>query len=140
MQYSIKNKRVLVTGATGFLGVSLCKWLRDQGAHTVGLSSKDCDLRDITQTMKKWVEIKPEIVFHCAVQGGGIGWMKDHPVDSGLDNYRINLNALDASFKTGVRSKWRMHIVSQWYPTDGAFAGLAFISASYRHEPKIRRM
>ena len=30
--------------------------------------------------------------------------MKDHPVDSGLDNYRINLNALDASFKTGVRS------------------------------------
>ena len=48
------------------------------------------DLRDATQTMMMFADILPEIVFHCAVQGGGIGWMKDHPVESGLDNYRIN--------------------------------------------------
>ena len=46
------------------------------------------------QTMETFEQIKPDIVFHCAVQGGGIGWMKDHPVDSGLDNYRINLECL----------------------------------------------
>lgn len=104
MQGLIKNKRVLVTGSTGFLGQSLCRWLNEQGADTVGLSSKICDLRDAEQTMIQFAQIEPEIVFHCAVQGGGIGWMKDHPVDSGLDNYRINLNVLDAAFKTGATS------------------------------------
>lgn len=104
MQGLVKNKRVLVTGSTGFLGKALCRWLNEQGADTVGLSSKICDLRDAEQTMIQFAQIEPEIVFHCAVQGGGIGWMKDHPVDSGLDNYRINLNVLDAAFKAGAQS------------------------------------
>lgn len=104
MQGLVKNKRVLVTGSTGFLGKALCRWLNEQGADTVGLSSKICDLRDAEQTLIQFAQIEPEIVFHCAVQGGGIGWMKDHPVDSGLDNYRINLNVLDAAFKTGAAS------------------------------------
>ena len=104
MRELVNNKRVLVTGATGFLGASLCTWLKDHGANTVGLSSKDCDLRNLQQTMVLFEQVQPDIVFHCAVQGGGIGWMKDHPVDSGLDNYRMNLNALDAAFKTGVQS------------------------------------
>lgn len=104
MQNLFDNKRILVTGATGFLGSTLCKWLNEHGAKSIGLSSKNCDLRDAQQTMAKFAQLKPDIVFHCAVQGGGIGWMKDHPVDSGLDNYRINLNVLDASFKTGAQS------------------------------------
>ena len=59
----------------------------------VGLSSsRDCDLRDPHSNDREFSKAQPEIVFHCAVQGGGIGWMKDHPVDSGLDNYRMNLN------------------------------------------------
>ena len=104
MRTLVENKRVLVTGSTGFLGSALCTWMNEQGANTVGLSSQDCDLRDANQTMEQFARIKPDIVFHCAVQGGGIGWMKDHPVDSGLDNYRINLNVLDAAFNTGAKS------------------------------------
>ena len=100
----LENKRVLVTGSTGFLGSALCTWMNDRGVKTFGVSSKDCDLRDVNQTMEQFSRIKPDIVFHCAVQGGGIGWMKEHPVDSGLDNYRINLNVLDASFNTGAQS------------------------------------
>ena len=104
MRSLVEDKRVLVTGSTGFLGSALCTWLKNQGASTVGVSSQECDLRDANQTMEQFARIKPDIVFHCAVQGGGIGWMKDHPVDSGLDNYRINLNVLDAAFNTGVQS------------------------------------
>ena len=37
------------------------------------------------------------------MNGGGIGWMRDHPVDSGLDSARMNLNALDAAHQTGAR-------------------------------------
>ena len=104
MRELVDNKRILVTGATGFLGGSLCRWLKDQGASIIAISSKDCDLRDARQTIELFADCTPDIVFHCAVQGGGIGWMKDHPVESGLDNYRINLNVLDASFKSGVQS------------------------------------
>lgn len=104
MRELVDNKRVLVTGSTGFLGTSLCDWLTKQGVNTIAISSKDCDLRDAMQTIKMFADVKPNIVFHCAVQGGGIGWMKDHPVESGLDNYRINLNVLDASLKSGADS------------------------------------
>lgn len=104
MRELVKNKRILVTGSTGFLGASLCRWLKAHGAILISISSNDCDLRDARQTMKIFAEATPDIVFHCAVQGGGIGWMKDHPVESGLDNYRINLNVLDAAYKSGAHS------------------------------------
>ena len=104
MQALVENKRVLVTGSTGFLGKSLCEWLQTHGAVVIGISSKDCDLRNTEQTLMLFADVAPDIVFHCAVQGGGIGWMKDHPVESGLDNYRINLNVLDAAYKSKAKS------------------------------------
>ena len=104
MQELVCNKRILVTGATGFLGKALCAWLSDNGAVVIPVSSRDCDLRDRRNTLVCFQKMQPEIVFHCAVQGGGIGWMKDHPVESGMDNYHINLNVLDAAHQSGVQS------------------------------------
>ena len=50
------------------------------------LSSKNVDLRDQQATMRFFEENTGktilEVLVHCAVQGGGIGWMKDHPVSS----------------------------------------------------------
>lgn len=104
MQNLVCNKRILVTGATGFLGKALCAWLSDNGAVVIPISSRDCDLRDRSDTLACFQKMQPEVVFHCAVQGGGIGWMKDHPVESGMDNYHINLNVLDAAHQSGVQS------------------------------------
>ena len=100
----LRNKIILVTGSTGFLGTKMCKYLRNFGATVVEVSSNVCDLRDQTETALFLERVRPEIVVHCAVQGGGIGWMKDHPVESGLDNYRLNINILEASFRSGVQS------------------------------------
>lgn len=104
MLNGLKHKKVLITGATGFLGRRLTDFLEQKAIEVISLSSKDCDLRDAKQTRQFLMKHQPNIVFHCAVQGGGIGWMKDHPVESGLDNYRINLNILEASYLTGVES------------------------------------
>jgi GDP-L-fucose synthase len=47
--------------------------------------------------------VGPQVVVHCAVQGGGIGWMRQHPVESGRDNALINVHALDAAHRAGAR-------------------------------------
>ena len=100
----LKHKKVLVTGASGFLGKRLCTWLERNSAIVYPSSSRLCDLRNREETLSYVMELKPDVVFHCAVQGGGIGWMKDHPVESGMDNYRININILEASYLSGAKS------------------------------------
>ena len=83
-----KNKRVLVTGDTGFKGSWLALWLKELGANVYGISNppilKYCnynlcslkdiinhtnlDIRDDTLLIEKLKKIKPHIVFHLAAQ------------------------------------------------------------------------
>ena len=81
-----KNRRVLVTGHTGFKGSWLILWLEMLGAKVTGISlppetspnhwdllgldidSFDVDIRDENLLRQKMVEINPEIVFHLAAQ------------------------------------------------------------------------
>lgn len=81
-----KNKRVLVTGHTGFKGSWLVLWLQIMGAKVTGISlpsettpnhwtllnldidSFYIDIRDEDKLRKKIIEINPEIIFHLAAQ------------------------------------------------------------------------
>lgn len=83
-----KNKRVLVTGHTGFKGTWLCKILVNAGATVTGYSlepptkpnlfdisglknkmkSVIADIRDIEKLKAVFAEAQPEIVFHLAAQ------------------------------------------------------------------------
>ncbi len=83
-----KNKKVLVTGHTGFKGSWLTIWLEQLGAEVVGISLdpktdrdlfllaglsdkiKDYrqDIRNLDKIQKIITEEKPEIVFHLAAQ------------------------------------------------------------------------
>ncbi|MFT4979543.1 MAG: GDP-L-fucose synthase [Myxococcota bacterium] len=95
--------RVLVTGGRGFLGGHLVAALRDRGADPVAVGRAEADLRDRAATTRLFYDIRPDAVVHAAVEGGGIGWMKAHPVESGQDNARMNLNALEAAARHDVR-------------------------------------
>lgn len=99
-----EHKTILVTGGTGFLGKALLSYLEQRDVSVVSFSSDEVDLREREETERYFHEIEPDIVIHCAVQGGGIGWMKEHPVESGQDNLRINLNALEAAYLCGAES------------------------------------
>ena len=84
-----KDKRVLVTGHTGFKGSWLSIWLHELGAEVVGIgldpySEKDnfvlsgignkikadirADIRDGQKMKEIFAEYQPEIVFHLAAQ------------------------------------------------------------------------
>lgn len=84
-----KNKKVLVTGHTGFKGSWLCIWLHELGAQVIGIglspySERDnfvlsnignkitadirADIRDRMKIKEIFEKYQPEIVFHLAAQ------------------------------------------------------------------------
>ncbi|MEG1497578.1 MAG: CDP-glucose 4,6-dehydratase [Clostridiales bacterium] len=83
-----KDKKVLVTGHTGFKGTWLCKMLINSGAKVTGyalepptnpsvfqlsgisaeMNSVIGDIRDLEKLMAVFGEVQPEIVFHLAAQ------------------------------------------------------------------------
>lgn len=87
-QYFWKNKRVLVSGHTGFKGSWLALWLLRKGAKVAGLSLEPPsnpslfelsglrektqttigDIRDYATVKKVFDKFQPEIVFHMAAQ------------------------------------------------------------------------
>jgi UDP-glucose 4-epimerase len=76
--YQLNSKKVLVTGASGFVGSHLCRNLGNQGAeiHAVSRSIRSSDssylkwwkidLGDIEQVRKLFDDVKPDVVFHLA--------------------------------------------------------------------------
>jgi len=94
--------RALVTGGRGFLGSHVVARLSQRGADVVAVGSADADLTQFEPTLELFESVKPTVVVHCAVQGGGIGWMREHPVQSGRDNVLINVHALDAAHRCGA--------------------------------------
>ena len=81
-----KNRRVLITGHTGFKGSWLALWLKKLGADVCGISleldtspahsqllnidlrSEICDIRDLEKLSAIFHDFQPEIVFHLAAQ------------------------------------------------------------------------
>ena len=83
-----KNKRILITGHTGFKGSWLSLWFKNLGADVMGVSidiptkpshfqlinlekkvrSKFVDITDLKKLKKIFISFKPDYVFHLAAQ------------------------------------------------------------------------
>lgn len=122
-----KDKRVLVTGHTGFKGSWLSIWLHELGAEVIGVSldpfsDRDnfilsnignkikadlrADIRDLTKMNSIFAEYKPEIVFHLAAQPL-VRLSYDKPLETYETNVMGTINILEAiratdSVKVGV--------------------------------------
>jgi GDP-L-fucose synthase len=69
------DKKVLITGAHGFVGQNLVKLFKDKKYNNCTLltpSSKECDLTSEKQVSDYFSKNKPDIVLHLAGKVGGI--------------------------------------------------------------------
>lgn len=122
-----KEKRVLVTGHTGFKGSWLCIWLHELGAEVIGVAKDPfterdnfvlsgignrikadirADIRDGEKMKEIFAEYQPEIVFHLAAQPL-VRLSYDIPVETYETNVMGTINIMEAirstdSVKVGV--------------------------------------
>lgn len=94
--------KILVTGATGFIGSALLPRLRAAGHEVTGLSSKDYDLMEQEQVRKLFREHSPDAIYHLAAKVGGILANKTYPGEFIYDNLALNTYFLGEARKAGV--------------------------------------
>ena len=112
--FAYLNKRVLITGHTGFKGSWLALWLSQMGAKVTGYSlqpptnpnhfqllgfninSMIGDIRDTDKLKQAFKEQQPEIVFHLAAQAIVRLSYKD-PTETLTTNVMGTINVLEAA-------------------------------------------
>ena len=104
-----KKKRILITGAGGFIGHHLVKQLKADGHWVRGVDLKspeyeasdadEFDLLDLRQFDNALVASRGGIqeVYHLAADMGGIGYITSFHADIARNNILNNVNMLEAS-------------------------------------------
>jgi len=112
-----KNKKVLITGHTGFKGSWLAYWLKEMGADVIGYSLESKtnpnhmkllnldiksiigDIRDQNKLNEIFSIYKPEIVFHLAAQAL-VRYSYKKPIETYETNVIGTLKVLEACRKS----------------------------------------
>jgi nucleoside-diphosphate-sugar epimerase len=61
--------KILITGANGYVGKSLCNALKDE-YNVTGLTRNNFDLTDSSETFNFFIDKHFDVVIHCAAAGG----------------------------------------------------------------------
>ena len=110
-----KQKRILVTGAGGFIGHHLVKRLKRDGHWVRGADLKlpeyetsaadEMEVLDLRRIEDCLLATRGGIdeVYNLAADMGGIGYITANHADISRNNILINAHMLDASYKNGVQ-------------------------------------
>lgn len=97
-------QRILVTGASGFLGRHVVPALHAHGeTEIISVHRKDYDLIEPGASARMLKDTKPDAVIHLAAKVGGIIANKDYPADFFFENNVINTWMFDACYKAGIK-------------------------------------
>ena len=94
------DKKVLVTGGSGFLGSRIVKLLLEKNANVIVPKSEEYDLR-LKENCEKITQ-NIDYVFHLAAKVGGIGLNQEKPGELFYDNLIMGVNLMEESRKNNV--------------------------------------
>ncbi len=98
-----QNKRVLVTGGTGFLGKYVVNRLKqEQPAQLVAPGSGEYDLVKEADITRLYEQVRPHIVIHMAARVGGIGANRANPGKFFYDNLIMGVQMMELGRQNGV--------------------------------------
>lgn len=99
----LRDKRIIVTGGSGFLGSHVVEKLRAAGCSSVTVPrSADFDLVQPQAVARLYEEARPDVVFHLAARVGGIGANQRNPGAYFHDNLLMGVNVLEQARNRGV--------------------------------------
>lgn len=97
-----KNKNIVITGGSGFLGKHLVKKISSLNPKKIFIPTREkFDLRSYESCLKAFKNA--DVVIHLAANVGGIGYNRQHPADLFDDNILIGVNSMRAAKQTGVK-------------------------------------
>lgn len=93
--------RVLLTGATGFVGKNVQQYL-EQRFEVIGIGSTPWDLRRQGDCESLLSEVTPDVVIHAAGTVGGIGANRENPGKFMYENLIMGTNIIHESMRQQI--------------------------------------
>jgi GDP-L-fucose synthase len=100
---NLTDKKILVTGGSGFLGKQVVSHLKQAGASPENISiprSQICDLRSLKNC--ETVVVDQNIIIHLAAHVGGIGLNQQKPAELFYDNLMMGTQLIHAAYEANV--------------------------------------
>lgn len=100
---AMKDKRITITGGTGFLGKHVVDNLTGMGYRNLfPVGSCAYNLVDPQDVKRLYDDTRPDVVVHLAAAVGGIGFNQENPATLFYDNLMMGVQMLHEGFLRGV--------------------------------------